>query len=376
MMTYPILKINQTKLYENAKKVVALSAQANIAIAGVIKGVNGDLSVAEAFMTAGCTQAASSRTEQLKTFKTYNPNWTTLLLRIPMFSELESVVNYADYTLVSEKATLQALEAVCIKLKKSIKVILMADLGDLREGYFEEGELLEAAIYAESLERVSLAGIGTNLGCYGAIKPTVSNLGKLVEIAEVIEGKIGRQLEIISGGATSSLPLLVTGHMPKRVNHLRVGEGILLNMDLPEIWGVQVADLHQDAFTLEAQVIEVKDKPSHPVGEIFIDAFGHTPEYEDRGIRRRAILGVGKQDFVMDDKLVPKDPGVSIIGSSSDHLIVEINESVKDYQVGDIMAFNIYYGPMLHLCTCPWVGKVIEEPICNLAIDEQKYQSL
>lgn len=379
-MTYPILKINQRKLYENAQKIVALCANANIEIAGVIKGVNGDLSVAEAFMQAGCVQAASSRTEQLKAFKAYNPNWETLLLRIPMASEVEAVVKYADYTLVSEIETINALNASCEKQGKNIKVVLMADLGDLREGYFDAEELVKAAVYAESLENVTLAGIGTNLGCYGAIKPTQTNLEQLAKTAEMIEARIGRELEIVSGGATSSLPLIVSGEMPKKINHLRVGEGILLNMDLPEIWGVNVGDLHQDAFTLEAQIIEIKDKPSHPVGEIFIDAFGNTPEYPDRGIRRRAILAAGKQDFVMEDKLVPKDPGVSVIGSSSDHLIVEINESLTPYKIGDTMAFTLYYGPMLHLSTCPWVGKVVEEPIdcasLNQVHNQQKCLSL
>lgn len=151
--------------------------------------------------------------------------------------------------------------------------------------------------------------------------------------------------------------------MPKGVNHLRIGEGILLNMDLPELWGVKFDKLHQDAFVLKAQIIEIKTKPSYPVGEIFIDAFGHTPEYEDRGVRKRAILGIGKQDFAMEDKLATADSEAFIVGSSSDHLIVDIEDCSKNYKVGDVMDFNIFYGPMLHLCTCPHVSKALINPI-------------
>lgn len=361
---YPKLLIDQTKLYENALRVVELCEKSHIKVAGVIKGVNGHLAVAEAFSKAGCAQIASSRIEQLEAVKKATPEAKTMLLRIPMKSELVDMVPVTDYSLNSEKSTIDAIEAACEKLQMPHSVVLMMDLGDLREGYFTDEETIEMATYIErELKWVKLAGIGTNLGCYGAIKPTEENLGRLGETAEAIEKVIGRKLEMVSGGATSSLPILKSGRMPVKINHLRIGEGILLNMDLPEIWKVNVADLHQDPFVLEAQIIEIKYKPSHPVGEIFIDAFGHTPEYEDRGIRRRAILGVGKQDFVMDDKLVPMDSGVTIIGSSSDHLIVEIDESKVAYQVGDIMSFTMYYGPMLHLSTCPYIEKVVVSPI-------------
>lgn len=369
---YPKMLIDQTKLYENALKIVELCSEHPIQVAGVIKGVNGHIAVSEAFCKAGCAQIASSRIEQLAAVKDACATTKTMLLRIPMLSEIEEMITYADYSLNSERETLDAIEKSCEKLSRHHKVILMMDLGDLREGFFTEEEIIQTACYIEhELNWVELAGIGTNLGCYGAIKPTEMNLGRLADTAVRIESFIGRKLEIISGGATSSLPLLKMGRMPLKINHLRIGEGILLNMDLPEIWNVQIADLHQDPFILQAQVIEIKYKPSHPVGEIFIDAFGATPTYEDRGIRRRAILGVGKQDFAMDDKLVPLDPGVQIIGSSSDHLIVEIDDSIVPYQIGDLMSFKMYYGPMLHLSTCPYVtlevinSLVTEEIYCE-----------
>jgi len=197
----------------------------------------------------------------------------------------------------------------------------------------------------------------SDLGCYGSVKPTAKNLGDLCHMAERIEQAIGRKLEFVSGGATSSLPLLMSGEMPKGVNNLRIGEAILLNMDLPEIWHVDLGGMNQETFTLKAQIVEIKEKPSYPVGELFIDAFGHLPEYHDRGVRKRALLALGKQDFAMEDKLVPVDSKVEIIGSSSDHMIVDIEDSPHCYHVGDIMEFRMFYGPMLHLCSSEWVRK-------------------
>ena len=129
------------------------------------------------------------------------------------------------------------------------------------------------------------------------------------------------------------------------IYNLRVGEGILLNRDLPDLWTVSVLNLHQQTFILKAQVIEIKDKPSYPIGESCIDAFGHLPVYTDRGIRKRAILAVGRQDFGMHDKLIPLLDGVEIIGSSSDHLIIDTENCKEKINVGDILEFDIYYAP-------------------------------
>ncbi len=356
---YPQLQINHKKIMENVQEVVRLCKVSNISVSGVVKGVNGQKGVIESFASGGCAHIASSRIKQLEMTKQMDPNLQTMLLRIPMASELEDVVTWADISLNSEKQTIDWLEAICAKKNHHHGVLLMMDLGDLREGIIDRNELIALAIYVEThLKWVTLKGIGTNLGCYGAIRPTEENLGLLCDVALEIENAIGRPLELVSGGATSSLPLLLEGKMPSKINNLRIGEGILLNMDLPNIWGVTIPNLNQDTFTLLAQIVEIKTKPSYPIGEIFIDAFGHTPEYEDKGIQKRAILAIGKQDFAMEDKLLPVDAGVSIIGSSSDHLIVSIGDSNIDYQIGDIMGFKIYYGPMLHLCTCEHVLKV------------------
>lgn len=362
--SYPELQINQRKLYENVQEVVQLCSANNISVSGVVKGVCGQLGVIECFVAGGCAHIASSRVDQLKRSKEHNKHTETMLLRIPMHSEMDEMIKWTDISLNSEKQSILWLEEACERASKHHGVVLMMDLGDLREGCFEEDELVDLALFIErELKWVTLRGIGTNLGCYGAIKPTPTNLGKLSDTAQRIEAVIGRELEIVSGGATSSLPLLVSGKMPKKINNLRVGEGILLNMDLPEIWGVHVGNLHNDVFTLNAQIIEIKRKPSYPVGEIFIDAFGNTPAYEDRGTRTRAILAIGKQDFAMDDKLIPLDRGVQIVGSSSDHLIVDIEDSLDHYEVGDIMSFGIFYGPMLHLCTSSYVTKSYVSPI-------------
>ncbi|WP_053954949.1 alanine racemase [Inediibacterium massiliense] len=356
---YPMLEIHTKKIYDNVKYMVDLCNEKGIEVAGVVKGFNGLPKVVDQFVEAGCKYIADSRMDQIISLKEYGIKIPMMLIRIPMMSEIEELVQYVDISLNSEKETIDRIEEECKKQNKNHKVVLMFDLGDLREGVFEEEELIELATYIEEkLQHVELGGIGTNLGCYGSIKPTKDNLGKLCMLAEKIEEKINRPLEIISGGATSSIPLLLDGHMPKKINNLRLGEGILLAKDLDEFWGYDMSPFHQDTFVLKAQVVEVKNKPTHPIGEIFIDAFGRAPTYEDHGIRKRALLAVGKQDFALDDKLIPQMEGVKIVGSSSDHLIVDIHDCKEDIKIGDVIDFHMYYPPMLYLSGSNSVSKV------------------
>jgi len=163
---------------------------------------------------------------------------------------------------------------------------------------------------------------------------------------------------MISGGATSSLPLVIDGKMPKRINNLRIGEGILLALDLEKFWGYDMKHMHKDTFVLKAQVVEIKDKPTYPIGEIFIDAFGTKATYEDKGIRKKALVAVGKQDFGLHDKLIPQKQGVQIVGSSSDHLILDIEDCDIETKLGDILGFSMYYPPLVFLSGNPDIPKV------------------
>jgi predicted amino acid racemase len=137
--------------------------------------------------------------------------------------------------------------------------------------------------------------------------------------------------------------------MPEGITNLRVGEGILTARDLPHFHRVEIPGVRSDVMTLRAEVVEARVKPSYPVGEIFIDAFGEKPSYTDRGPRRKALLAVGKQDFGKQDSLVPLEPGVEILGSSSDHLICDVEELGRPLAPGDVLEFGLFYPAMLYL---------------------------
>lgn len=360
MERYPVLEVNLKKLYNNTKIVTKLCGDYGVKVAGIIKGFGGIPEGALEMARGGCCQIGSSRIEQLKALKELGLEVPLLLVRIPMMCEIEDVVKYSDISLVSERETLKLLNKEAEKQNKTYGVVLMYDLGDLREGVFSRDQLIEMAEYVEyELKNLNVEGVGSNLSCYGSVAPTSENLGVLADAAQEIEERLQRKLNIVSGGGTTSLPLMVRGGFPKKINHLRLGEGINNTQDLPLYWDTNIEGLDPDVFVLKAQIVEVNEKPTHPIGQLMVNAFGDQPYYEDRGIRKRAIVALGNQDLGDSSRLVPKDKDMLVLGASSDHTILDIHDCKKDYKLGDIVEFNILYQAMLMTTLSDYVHKKI-----------------
>lgn len=350
MRQYPQLEFDLALLRSNADAVISRCRGMGIRVCGVVKGVDGLPEAARVLRAAGAAELGTSRLEQVAKCRAAGVPGPWLLIRIPGLTELPDVVALCETSLQSEWPTLLALEEECLRQNKTHRVIVMTDLGDLREGFWDKKELVDVCERVErDLPHVHLAGIGVNLTCYGSTKPTPEKMNELVGLARQVEQRIGRRLEIVSGGATSSFTLVHWGTMPAGVNHLRIGEAILLGKDLQVDWGIRDMDyLRMDALTLRAEVVEVKDKPTYPIGEFAIDAFGRKPIYEDRGIRRRAILALGRADVGELESLIPREPGLTVIGGSSDHCIVDVEDCPRRLQVGDIVEFSLCYSHMLY----------------------------
>ena len=350
MRQYPQLEFDLALLRSNADAVISRCRGMGIRVCGVVKGVDGLPEAARVLRAVGAAELGTSRLEQVAKCRAAGVPGPWLLIRIPGLTELPDVVALCETSLQSEWPTLLALEEECLRQNKTHRVIVMTDLGDLREGFWDKKELVDVCERVErDLPHVHLSGIGVNLTCYGSTKPTPEKMNELVGLARQVEQRIGRKLEIVSGGATSSFTLVHWGTMPAGVNHLRIGEAILLGKDLQVDWGIHDMDyLRMDALTLRAEVVEVKDKPTYPIGEFAIDAFGRKPVYEDRGIRRRAILALGRADVGELESLIPREPGLTVIGGSSDHCIVDVEDCPRRLQVGDIVEFSLCYSHMLY----------------------------
>jgi ornithine racemase len=371
-MPDPVVTVDLARIERNARAVVTRCKASGIHVFGVTKGTCGMPPVARAMLRGGVAGLAESRFENIRRLRASGIACPIMLLRSPPLVRVEELVCSVDISLQSELPLMHEISRVAERLGRVHDVILMVDLGDLREGIWPN-DLLPTVDAVMRLPGVRIAGIGTNLTCFGAILPTQENLNQLVGYARNVEARTGLRLDYVSGGNSSSLPLLLAGGMPEGINNLRVGEAILQGgreTFRQTAWD----ELDQDVFLLTGELLEVKVKPSLPIGQSGHDAFGNIPFFIDAGDRLRGIANIGRED-VMVDGLMPVHPGVKVLGASSDHLVLDLSDADPPLQVGDTVAFRLNYGALLAVMTSEYVEKApvqgIAESVATrtLAID-------
>ena len=353
MKKNPRLDIYLDKIRNNSENIKALCSKHGIEVVGITKGCCAITEVGQAIIDGGINILGDSRIENLERLKKSELKVETMLIRIPMLSEVDRVLDWADISLNSEISVIKSLSQEALKRKIVHRIILMIDLGDLREGIMPD-DALQMVGEIRKLPGVKLISIGANFCCISGVMPTRKNLTKLVKLTEEIENNFHINLEVISGGNTSVLKLVEDDLIPDKINQLRIGIGILLGQD--DVRLRNIAGTYQDTFILTAEVIEVKEKPSLPQGEIGRDAFGEVPVFQDLGIRKRAILAIGKQDIHL-NSLVPLEKEVKIVGASSDHLIIDITDFKEEIKVGDEVKFRLNYPALLSVTTSKYINK-------------------
>lgn len=149
---FPMMSVNLDAIKNNARVLSDMCGRNGISVAGVIKSSDGDLQIAKAYYEGGCKQIAVSRAKHLKKIKEIYPHIETLLLRSPTRCDMENTAKYADLSLHSDFDVLKCLNTEGKKWGTYPGVILMLDVGDLREGVDNIDELVELAKYCESLK--------------------------------------------------------------------------------------------------------------------------------------------------------------------------------------------------------------------------------
>jgi predicted amino acid racemase len=352
-MGYPILDIHIDKIEENINKMNKICTENGIELTAVVKGFAGDSEIFKAYQRAGINSIADSRLQNIKKYRELSYKGEAVMLRIPMVSEAEELVKYIDSSLISEVAAAEALSRAAVKIDKTISLILMVDLGDRREGVLPS-QLKETAAQIIKMEGVKLDGIGTNLGCFAGVLPDKENTKNLIMLKKELENEFDISINRISAGNTATTILLEEKELISEINNLRIGEGILLGTDI--INERLFKDLNHYNFRLRAEVVELQKKPSSPEGDMAFGGQGRNQLIEDKGVRKRAILAVGKQDIDYHG-LYPIDSGIEVLGASSDHLILDVSDLEKDLKVGDIITFKMNYSSMLRAMTSEYVEK-------------------
>jgi len=327
------------RIRQNAAAVTGLCAPHGIEVAGVTKCVSGEPEVARAMLAGGCTMLADSRLDNVRRMRAAGVDADMLLLRLPALSEVDEVVRLCRYSLVSEAETVRALSRAAQAARTTHGVIVMVDCGDRREGVMPD-DATDTCRAVLGLPGIELAGLGTSMNCLCGVLPTPENQQLFADLVEKVEAALGITFRFVSAGHTGNLHLLQKGTVPARFNHFRVGEAILTGTDF-STWA-ELPMPYQDAFKVYAEVIELKDKPSAPDGEVGPDAFMQVHEWPDLGVRRRAILAIGEIDL-RTSSLKPTRAGVTVVGASSDHFVVDVTDADPPVHLGDELEFDTVY---------------------------------
>ena len=294
-----------------------------------------------------------SRLDSLGIIKSLDPTIQTMYIKPPEVGYADQVVRYSDYSLNTSYPTLKALGAAASRLGIRHKVILMVELGEIREGV--EGDALAGLVRKTTgLPGIEIAGIGTNLGCMYGIEPTMEKMEQLDAYRRVVEDGCGCELEFVSGGSSITLPILGDGCLPQSLNHYRVGEAAFFGTT--PLDGEQFGPLRTDVFSFEAQILEFYRKLNEPNGIQCEGNIGHTAE-PSSGCEKsyRAILDFGLLD-TDHESLKPKN-GADFVGISSDMVVYAFDDADKDHAVGGLVPFDTDYMAIAKLMNSGFIHK-------------------
>ncbi len=327
------------KIAANAAVVVQMCGAHDVEVIGVSKCVRGEPEIVEAMVRGGVGIVGESRLDNIRRIRDAGIRCEVMLLRLPALSEVDDVVELAEYSFNSEAEVVHALSLAAIAAERRHGVLVIVESGDRREGTMPEDAAALCRLVLE-LPGLYLAGVATNLGCLCGVLSSVESQAAFARQVAQLEDELDYRFPMVSAGNTADMQFLMSGQMPESFTHLRLGEAILFGVD--SVRNIELPDAHTDTFTIYAEVIEVKEKPSTPDGEVATDAFMRVHTWPDLGVRRRAVLSMGELDAGV-QFMRPSLAGSFVVGASSDHLVLDVTDAALPVRVGDELEFIASY---------------------------------
>lgn len=352
------LKLYRNKLAHNYKMLHDWFLENQIEWGVVSKLLCGNKTFLEELVKLGVSEFHDTRITNLKMVKKVAPKAQTVYIKPPAKRNIPNVIKFADVSFNTDLTTIQLLSEEAGRQNKVHKIIIMVEMGDLREGVLGD-HLMDFYQQVCNLPNINIVGLGTNLNCLNGIMPSEDKLIQLSLYKQLIEAKFNIRIPWISGGTSVTVPLLLKKQLPKQINHFRVGEILFFGLDL--FTNETIEGMSNDVFRLYTEIIELYEKPKVPSGEQGFNVSGETPEYpeEDYGKSSfRAILDVGLLDC-NPQYLIPDDDSITIIEASSDMLVLDVDQNEAGYKVGDQITFKLKYMGVLGLMNSHYIDKVV-----------------
>ena len=314
----------------------------------------------EELLKLGPKEVCDARLSNLKIIKKINPNVQTVYIKPPAKRSIKDIVTYADVSFNTELQTIKWLSEEAVKQEKTHKVIIMIELGDLREGVVGDA-LLDFYESVFKLPNIEISGIGTNLNCLSGVYPSEDKLIILSLYEQLIEAKFNKKIPWVTGGTSVVIPLLMHKQVPKSINHFRVGETLFFGTNLFD--ETRIEGMEDGILKLYAEIIEIAEKPKVPSGFLGENPSGELVDVNEEDFGQtsfRALIDVGVLDISTPDFLIPDDKNIEVIGASSDMIVLDLVDNKGNYKVGDLVSFNLKYMGALRLLNSNYIGKQIE----------------
>ncbi len=324
----------------------------------VSKLLCGNKAFLKELMELGVKEIHDSRISNLKMIKSINPDVQTVYIKPPAKKAIRSLVKYADISFNTEFETIKLISDEANRQGVTHKVIIMIEMGDLREGVVGE-ELIDFYSQIFKLPNIQVIGLGTNLNCLSGVMPSHDKLIQLSLYKQLIEASFKRKIPWVTAGSSVTLPLLMKKMVPAGNNHFRIGESLFFGKNL--VTEKTIKGMKADVFRLHAQIIEVNEKPIVPIGDLGTNVAGESIEFDEKDIGKttcRAILDLGLLDIDVKN-IFPVNKKLEFAGASSDMIVVDLGENSKNYKVGDFITFRLNYMGVLNIMNSNYIDKVV-----------------
>lgn len=353
------IHIEASRIRNNIRKLSSFLSKHDIEWSLIVKILGGHKETLAAILDqetiSGIHSIGDSRISSLKTIKSINPDIITMYIKPPAVNQVENVVKYADVSLNTSLITIDALNKAASEVGKIHKIIIMIEMGELREGVLREN-VINFYNSVFDMSNIEVIGIGTNLGCMYGIQPTYDKLIQLTMLREIIEVKFGRKIELVSAGSSITLPLVSDRYFPKGRSHLRIGEAAF--MGTSPFDNKRFKDLSTEAFEFRSYIIELKQKYLSPDGQISDSAIGHVNDdlLSKNEKAYKAVMDFGLIDVDVKN-LKPIRPNTIFVGTSSDMTVFSLGENKEALKVGDSLHFKPDYTGVARIMTSKFVTK-------------------
>src|SRR4029078_6299147 len=152
----------------------------------------------------GVKRLGDSRVENLEAMREAGVRVPLVMLRSPVPEWADRTVRSADFSMVSDLDVVTALSVAAGKRAVTHGIVLMVELGDLREGVMV-ADALDAARTISRTRHLSLAGLGANLACLSGVIPVDDQMQQLGAVAGTMRSLFGVPTPLFSGGNSANL---------------------------------------------------------------------------------------------------------------------------------------------------------------------------